>query len=412
MATVNIKKDNKERKEIKEKLFIWEGKDKKGKHVTGEMKAASDSLVRVALRSRGIQVTKLKKQSFGKRGKVKSSDVAVFTRQLATMMKSGVPLLQSFDIVANGHSNPAVAKLLFEIKASVETGSSLANAFGEHPDHFEKLYCNLVEAGEKAGILDMILDRLAVYQEKIQNIKSKIKKAMMYPIAVLGVAFIVTAIIMIFVVPSFKNVFSAFGADLPGPTLIVMGISDFFVANWYFIFGGIFGTIVGVKKLIKTNEKARNVADRILLKLPIFGTILQKSAVARWARTLATMFAAGVPLVEALDSVAGAAGNVVYYNATKNIQREVTAGQSLTVSMQAENIFPNMMIQMSQIGEESGALDDMLNKVADFYETEVDDAVEGLASLMEPLIIAFLGIVVGGLVVAMYLPIFKMASAV
>jgi type IV pilus assembly protein PilC len=397
-------------KEIKEITFIWEGKDKKGKQQRGEMRAVSDSVVKVALRSKGILVSKIKKQRFAKSKPIKQGDVAVFTRQLATMMKSGVPLLQSFEIVANGHSNPSVAKLLYDIKNEVEQGSSMAQAFSKHPKYFDDLFCNLVEAGEKAGILDMILDRLALYQEKIQNIKSK--TAMFYPIAVMGVATVVTAILMIFVVPSFKTVFESFGAELPGPTQVVMNISDFMVANWYFIFGGFAVGLAAFKHALKTNIKVRHGFERTLLKLPIMGVILHKSAVARWARTLATMFAAGVPLVEALGSVAGAAGNIVYYTATKNIQREVETGQSLTISMQEQNIFPNMMIQMAQIGEESGSLDDMLNKVAEFYEGEVDDAVASMSSLIEPLIISFLGVVVGGLVVAMYLPIFKMAGTV
>lgn len=403
------KKNN---KDIKEVVFVWEGKDRKGKVVKGDMKAVSDSVVRVALRSKGIKVTKIKKQRFSSSKPVKQTDVAVFTRQLATMMKSGVPLLQSFDIVANGHSNPSVSKLLTDIKNDVEQGSSLSQAFSKHPKYFDELYCNLVEAGEKAGILEMILDRLAVYQEKIQNIKSKIKSAMFYPIAVMGVASVVTAILMIFVVPSFKTVFESFGAELPGPTQVVMAISDFFVANWYFMLFGLVGSLLGFKHALKTNIKVKHGFERALLKLPVMGTILHKSAVARWCRTLATMFSAGVPLVEALGSVAGAAGNIVYYTATKNIQREVETGQSLTVCMQEQNLFPNMMIQMAQIGEESGSLDSMLNKVAEFYEGEVDDAVASMSSLIEPFIIAFLGIVVGGLVVAMYLPIFKMASTV
>ena len=400
------------RKEVKESTFIWVGKDRKGKEVRGEMRATSESLVRVALRSKSISDIKLKKQRFINAGKIKPAEVAVFTRQLATMMKSGVPLLQTFDIVGNGHANPAVSKLLYDIKYSVETGLSLAASMGKHPKYFDNLYCSLVEAGEKAGILDLILDRLAEYQENIQNIKSKIKSAMFYPIAVMAVAFIVTSVIMIFVVPSFKEVFEGFGAELPGPTLIVMNISDFFVANWYFIFGGLAGAIFFLKNLIKKNEKARHIFERLLLRLPIFGEILRKSAISRWNRTLATMFAAGVPLVEALDSVAGAAGNIVYYNATKNIQKLVTTGQSLTVSMQEQKVFPNMVIQMAQIGEEAGSLDDMLNKSAEFYEEEVSDAVAALSSLIEPIIIVFLGVVIGGLVVAMYLPIFKMASAV
>lgn len=406
MATKKLKKEI-------DPTFVWEGKNKQGKPVNGEMKAPSESVVKIALRSKGINVQKVKKKRFGGLGgKIKPSDIAIFTRQLATMMKSGVPLIQSFEIVGQGHPNPAVKKLLFDIKNNIETGSSLADSFAKHPNYFDKLFCNLVAAGEKAGILDLILDRLAVYQEKIEKIKKKIKSAMTYPIAVMGVAFVVTAIIMIFVVPSFKQVFASFGAELPTPTLIIMNISDFFVANWYIIFGSIFLTITGLSNLIKKSEKARNVFDRMLLKMPIFGPIFVKSAIARWARTLATMFAAGVPLVDALDSVAGAAGNDVYYRATKKIQKDVMTGQGLTVSMAEQNVFPSMMLQMAQIGEESGSLDDMLNKVAEFYEEEVDTAVASLSSLMEPLIIAFLGIVVGGLVVAMYLPIFKMASAV
>lgn len=400
------------KKEDKDKTFTWAGKDKKGKILKGEMRATSESLVRISLRGKGIRDIKVKRQRFSGLGSIKSKDVAVFTRQLATMMKAGVPLLQSFDIVANGHPNPAVAKLLYEIKSSVETGSSLSSAFSRHPKYFDALYCNLVEAGEKAGILDNILDRLALYQEKMQNIKSKIKSAMFYPAAVLSVAFIVTAIIMMFVVPAFKDVFKNFGADLPGPTLVVIAISDFFVKYWYLIFGILFGSIGLTVKLFKTNKQFKQTVDRLLLRLPVFGEILKKSANARWARTLSTMFAAGVPLVEALDSVAGASGNIVYYNATKKIQKEVTTGQSLTVAMQEQKIFPNMMVQMTQIGEESGSLDSMLQKSAEIYEGEVDDAVNSLSSLIEPFIIAFLGIVIGGLVVAMYLPIFKMAAAV
>lgn len=404
----NMKKE----KEIKEFIFLYEGKDKKGKIIKGEMKAPSDSVVKVALRSKNIQIVKIKKQKFSKEKKIKQEDVAIFTRQLATMMKSGVPLLQSFDIVANGHANASVSKLLYDVKTAVETGSSMAQAFARHPKYFDSLFCNLVEAGEKAGILDMILDRLAMYQEKMLYIKGKIKSALTYPIAVMGIAIIVTAILMIFVVPVFGEVFASFGAELPAPTQIVMNISDFFVKNWFYMLVGTVGSIVGIKKAIEVNVKVKNAFERTLLKLPIFGKIITKAIVARWARTLATMFAAGVPLVEALNSVAGASGNVVYYDATKEIQKNVSTGQSLTVSMQNEHVFPNMMIQMTQIGEESGSLDDMLNKVAEFYENEVDEAVSSLSSLMEPLIIGFLGVVVGGLVVAMYLPIFKMAGAV
>lgn len=397
----------------KEKIYVWSGKDKKGKNVKGEIKGVSEALVKVALRTRGIiTINKIKVQKFKSGKKIKLNDVAVFTRQLSTMMKAGVPLLSSFDIVANGHSNPSVTKLLYELKHEIEMGSSLSAAFAKYPQYFDKLYCNLVEAGEKAGILEMILDRLAVYQEKMLGIKSKIKKALMYPIAVMAVALVVTSIIMIFVVPSFENVFKSFGAELPGPTLFVVGLSKIFVENWYLIFGGIFLFFWGFGTARKKNKAFDERIQRLSLKLPIFGEILNKSAVARWCRTLATMFAAGVPLVESLDSVAGAAGNIVYEKATYQIQTEVATGTGLTYSMQQTELFPNMLIQMAMIGEESGTLDVMLNKVAEFYEEEVDDSVNALSSLMEPFIIAFLGVIVGGLVVAMYLPIFKMASTV
>jgi type IV pilus assembly protein PilC len=328
------------------------------------------------------------------------------------MMKAGVPLLQSFDIVGKGASNPAVAKLLMEIKTDVETGSSLASAFRKYPLHFDALFCNLVAAGEQAGILESLLDRLAVYKEKILAIKSKIKAALFYPIAIIAVAFIITAVIMIFVIPAFKQVFTSFGADLPAPTLLVMAISDWFVAYWFIIFpvigAGIYGFLEGWKRSLAVQI----AMDRMMLKLPVFGDLVRKSAIARWTRTLSTMFAAGVPLVEALDSVGGAAGNYVYATATKQIQQEVSTGTSLTVAMQNANVFPNMVLQMCSIGEETGALDAMLSKVADFYEAEVDDAVEALSSLMEPMIMVVLGTLIGGMVIAMYLPIFKMGQAV
>jgi type IV pilus assembly protein PilC len=398
----------------KELRFEWVAIDNKGKMQKGIMEAVSEANVRVALRTKGLIVKKVKKASnlSDKGKKITSADISVFTRQLATMMRSGVPLLQSFDIVANGHSNPNVAKLLLDIKGAVETGSNLADAFASHPQYFNDLFCSLVAAGEKAGILDLILDKLAEYQEKMQGIKKKIKSALTYPIAVFSIALIVSAILLIFVVPTFKEVFASFGAELPAPTQFVMDLSDFVVGNWYIIVGIMVGIGFFIKHLFKTSEKVRNKWDNILLNLPIFGVIIRKAVVARWCRTLATMFAAGVPLVEALDSVAGASGNYVYSSATKIIQSEVETGVSLTTTMQRQNVFPNMMIQMSQIGEESGSLDAMLNKVAEFYEEEVDVAVDSLSSLMEPLIIAFLGVVIGGLVVAMYLPIFKMASTV
>ena len=397
----------------KQITFLWEGKDKKGKVIKGEMRAAGESFVSATLRRQGITVTKVKKQSgFAKKGKVTDKDVSLFTRQLATMMKSGVPLLQAFDIVGKGHNNPAVAKLLGDIKADVETGSSLSAAFRKFPLYFDSLYCNLVGAGEQAGILDTLLDRLATYQEKIIAIKGKIKSALIYPASIVIVAFVITAVIMIFVVPAFKDLFSSFGADLPGPTLVVMAISDFFVSYWWAIFSAIGGAVWFFFYTWKRSEKMQSTMDRLMLKAPIFGEVIRKATMARWARTLSTMFAAGVPLVEALDSVAGACGNRVYHDATKRIQSEISTGTSLTVAMQNAEVFPNMMLQMTAIGEESGALDSMLSKVADFFEGEVDDAVEGLSSLMEPVIMVVLGVLIGGLVVALYMPIFKLGQVV
>lgn|SRR3989338_6637210 len=401
-------------KNVKEATYLWEGTDKKGKRIKGEMKASGESFVSATLRRQGISISKIKKQSaFNKGGgKVTAKDVTLFTRQLATMMKAGVPLLQSFDIVGKGHSNPAVAKLLADIKADVETGSSLSQAFKKYPLHFDNLYCNLVHAGEQAGILDSLLDRLATYMEKTQAIISKIKSALFYPISIVVVAFVITAVIMIFVIPAFKELFSSFGADLPTPTLVVMAISDFFVKFWWAIFGSIGGGIWFFFYTWKRSAKMQAVMDRLLLKVPVFGHLVMISTVARFSRTLSTMFAAGVPLVESLDSVAGACGNRVYYDATKRIQSEVSTGTSLTVAMQNTEVFPNMVVQMVAIGEESGSLDAMLSKVADFFEAEVDDAVEALSSLMEPIIMVVLGTLIGGLVIAMYLPIFKMGQVV
>jgi type IV pilus assembly protein PilC len=397
---------------VKESNFLWEGKNKDGKSVRGEMRAASESVVQTTLRRQGIANAKVKKVRFKSGGKITDKDIALFTRQLATMMKSGVPLLQSFDIVGRGHSNPAVGKLLLDIKADVETGSSLSQAFRKFPLHFDALYCNLVGAGEQAGILDTLLDRLATYKEKILAIKSKIKSALFYPVAVLVVAFIITAVIMIFVIPAFKEVFRGFGADLPVPTLVVISISDFFVAYWWAIFGTIGGGLYAFLESWKRSEKVQMAMDRALLRMPVFGDIVRKSVIARWTRTLATMFAAGVPLVESLESVGGAAGNHVYKVATRQIQSEVATGTNLTTAMQNVNLFPNMVVQMVAIGEESGALDAMLSKVADFFEQEVDDAVEAMSSLMEPMIMVVLGTLIGGMVIAMYLPIFKMGSVV
>lgn len=397
---------------VKEYTFLWEGKSKDGKIVRGEMRAATETVVQNTLRRQGILVSKINKQRFKGGGKVTDKDITLFTRQLATMMKSGVPLLQSFDIVGRGHANPAVGKLLLDIKADVETGSSLSAAFRKFPLYFDALFCNLVAAGEQAGILDSLLDRLASYKEKILAIKSKIKSALFYPIAVIVVAFIITAVIMIFVIPAFKDVFKNFGADLPAPTLFIIGISDFFVEFWYLIFGAIGGGLYAFFYIWKRSEKVQMFMDRLLLKTPVFGDLVRKSVIARWTRTLATMFAAGVPLVESLESVGGASGNYVYKVATREIQNEVSTGTNLTTSMQNTNLFPNMVVQMVAIGEESGSLDSMLSKIADFFEAEVDDAVDALSSLMEPIIMVILGTLIGGMVIAMYLPIFKLGGVV
>ena len=405
-------KPSKRASEVKEFTYLWVGKNKAGKIIRGEQRATSETVVNATLRRQGIIVTKISKQSFRGGGKVTEKDVALFTRQLATMMKSGVPLLQTFDIVGRGHDNPAVGKLLIDIKTDVETGSSLSQAFRKFPLYFDQLYCNLVAAGEQAGILETLLDRLASYKEKMLAIKSKIKSALFYPVAIIIVAFIITAVIMIFVIPAFKQVFTSFGADLPAPTLIVMAISDYFVAYWWAIFGSIFGGIFTFFYFWKRSEAMQFAMDRLLLRIPVFGPLVRKSVMARWTRTLSTMFAAGVPLVESLDSVGGAAGNYVYKVATKQIQGDVSTGTSLTSAMTNTQLFPNMVVQMVAIGEESGALDSMLGKVADFFEAEVDDAVEALSSLMEPMIMVVLGVLIGGMVIAMYLPIFKLGAVV
>src|SRR5215212_1648542 len=392
--------------------FAWTGKDKAGKVVKGETRAPGEAAVTTSLRRQGIQVSSVKKVSARGGKKITEKDITIFTRQLAVMMKAGVPLLQAFEIVGRGHANPSVGKLLIDIKTDVETGSSLAQAFRKYPIYFDALFCNLVGAGEAAGILDSLLDRLATYKEKILAIKSKIKAALFYPISIIVVAFVITAVIMIFVIPAFKDLFSSFGADLPGPTLVVIAISNIFVTYWYIIFGGLGFGLWFFFYTWKRSVKMQSAMDRLFLRLPIFGDIIRKATVARWTRTLATMFAAGVPLVEALDSVGGASGNYVYVTATKKIQQEVSTGTSLTVAMQNSDVFNNMVIQMVAIGEESGSLDAMLSKVADFYEAEVDDAVEALSSLMEPIIMVVLGTLIGGMVIAMYLPIFKMGQAV
>ena len=396
----------------KEIVFEWEGKDKNGKVVRGEMRAGGEAVVGASLRRQGIMVRKVKKRRLSGGRAIKQKDIAVFTRQLSTMMRAGVPLIQSFDIVGRSSTNPRMTRLLSEIRTDVETGTSLSAAFRKHPLYFDALYCNLVEAGEAGGILEALLDCLAIYQEKTMAIKNKIKSALIYPVAVLVVAFVVLAVIMIFVIPAFEDVFKSFGADLPAPTLAVIAISKFFVSYWYLIFGILGGGTYFFLQSWKRSEKMQKFMDRLLLKVPVFGDLVNKSSIARWTRTLSTMFAAGVPLVEALDSVGGASGNAVFQEATEQIQKDVSTGSSLTTSMQATGVFPTMVIQMCAIGEESGSLDGMLGKAAEFYEDEVDEAVKGLSSLMEPFIIVILGTLIGGIVVSMYLPIFKLGQVV
>ena len=406
MATATLAKP------AKELIFEWEGKDKNGKIVRGEMRAGGESVVNASLRRQGILITRVRKRRTSGGRSIKQKDIAIFTRQLATMMKAGVPLLQSFDIVARGSTNPRMTKLLTDIRADVETGTSLSSAFRKHPLHFDALYCNLVEAGEAGGILEALLDRLAIYQEKTLAIKGKIKSALMYPIAVIVVAFVVLTVIMIFVIPAFEDVFKSFGGELPAPTQAVIWLSKFFLSYWWAIFGLLFGGLYFFFESWKRSEKMQETMDRILLKMPIFGDLINKSVIARWTRTLSTMFAAGVPLVEALDSVGGASGNAVYRISTEQIQREVSTGSALTTSMTTTGVFPNMVLQMTAIGEESGSLDHMLAKAAEFYEEEVDEMVKGLSSLMEPFIIVILGVLIGGIVVSMYLPIFKLGAVV
>jgi len=397
---------------IKDIVFEWEGKDKNGKVVRGEMRAGGEAMVSASMRRQGVLVTRVRKRRMSGGKSIKQKDIALFTRQLSTMMRAGVPLIQSFDIVARGSTNARVTRLLNDIRSDVETGTSLSAAFRKHPLYFDALYCNLVEAGEAGGILEALLDRLAIYQEKTLAIKQKIKSALIYPMAVIVVAFIVVAVIMIFVIPAFDDVFKSFGADLPAPTLVVIALSKFFVAYWFFIFFFLGGGVYFFMQTWKRSQKMQKAMDRLLLKVPVFGDLVNKSSVARWTRTLSTMFAAGVPLVEALDSVGGASGNAVFQEATEQIQRDVSTGSALTTSMQSTGVFPVMVLQMCAIGEESGSLDAMLGKAAEFYEEEVDEAVKGLSSLMEPFIIVILGVLIGGIVVSMYLPIFKLGQVV
>ena len=403
-------------KAIKQDIFIWEGKDNKGQKVKGETSGANVSLIKASLRRQGINPTKVKKKAKplfgGAKNKVKAKDIAIFSRQLATMMTSGVPLVQAFDIIGRGHENKGMQELLLGIKTDIEGGSNMSDALRKHPLHFDDLFCNLVQAGEHAGILDTILDRIATYKEKTESIKAKIKKALFYPTAVIVVAFVITAILMIFVIPQFESLFAGFGADLPAITKFVINLSEIFQNYWWAIFGTIIGAIVGIIQLKKRSRKFNHTMDRWLLKTPIIGSILEKAAIARYARTLSTMFAAGVPLVEAMSSVAGAVGNIVYGDAVLKMKDDVATGTQLNVTMRQSGLFPNMVVQMTAIGEEAGSVDAMLSKVADFYEEEVDNAVDSLSSLLEPIIMSILGVLIGGMVVAMYMPIFQLGKVV
>lgn len=402
-------------KEIKTSTFAWEGTDKKGSKVKGETSGINPALVKAQLRKQGINPTKVRKKSaslFSAGKKIKPIDIALFARQMATMMKAGVPLLQAFDIIAEGLDNPNMRKLVDDIKQHVAAGNSFAASLRTRPEYFDDLFCNLVDAGEQAGALEDLLDRVATYKEKTEALKAKIKKAMNYPIAVVVVAIIVSAILLIKVVPQFESVFANFGAELPAFTQFVIGISQALQEWWFIILLIIFAALFSLSEFKKRSEKFRNWIDRTALKAPIVGDIIYKSSVARYARTLATTFAAGVPLVEALDSVAGATGNIVFKTAVQKIKQDVSSGMQLNFSMRTTGAFPSMAIQMTAIGEESGALDMMLDKVASYYEAEVDNAVDGLTSLMEPLIMSVLGVLVGGLIIAMYLPIFQLGAVV
>lgn len=402
-------------KAIKMGSFTWEGTDRKGTKVKGEMTGLNPALIKAQLRKQGINPTRVRKKSvslFGKGKKIKPMDIALFTRQLATMMSAGVPLLQAFDIIGEGFDNPNMRKMVEDIKQDVAAGNSLANSLRKQPQYFDDLYCNLVDAGEQSGALETLLDRVATYKEKTEALKKKIKKAMTYPAAVIVVAVIVSAILLIKVVPQFQSVFEGFGAQLPAFTLMVIAISEVLQEWWLLVLGGLFVLAFVLRHFYKKSEKFRDAVDRGLLKIPLIGSILYKSAIARYARTLATTFAAGVPLVDALDSVAGATGNVVFRNAVEKIKGDVSTGMQLNFSMRTTGVFSSMAIQMTAIGEESGSLDEMLSKVATFYEDEVDNMVDNLTTLMEPMIMAVLGVLVGGLIIAMYLPIFQLGSVV
>ncbi len=401
---------------VKLETFTWEGTDRAGKRVKGEMPGASDVLVKATLRRQGVNPLKVRKKPkplFGsKKKKITTKDIAVFARQLATMMTAGVPLVQAFEIVGRGHENPSMQDLILSVKNDVEAGNALATALGKHPLYFDDLFCNLVHAGEQAGVLETLLNKIATYKEKTEALKAKIKKALFYPTAVIVVAFIITAILLIFVIPQFQALFSSFGGDLPAFTVLVIHLSEIFQVYWWAIIGGVGLGVYLFTYFKKRSAKFNRVLDRIVLKIPVIGEIMRKAAIARYCRTLSTMFAAGVPLVEAMESVSGATGNTVYGDAVLVMRDEIATGQQLQASMRQTNLFPNMVVQMVAIGEESGSLDDMLGKVADFFEEEVDNAVDALSSLLEPLIMAVLGVLIGGLVIAMYLPIFKMGSVV
>ncbi len=398
----------------KDTPFTWEGTDTRGNRVKGKTTAASENAVRAELRRQGVVPVRIKKQStlFKSAGRVTTADIAIFSRQLATMLTAGIPLVQAFDIVGAGNDNEAMRKLIFAIKTEVEGGTTLAEALAKQPLYFDDLFVNLVSAGEQAGALETLLDKIATYKEKTEAIKKKIKKALFYPTAVMVVALIVTTILLIFVIPEFESLFQGFGADLPAFTRAVIDLSEFVRDKGWFLAIGIAGAFSGFMYVKKRSRKLREILDRMSLKMPIIGPILEKASVARFARTLSTMFSAGVPLVEALESVAGATGNIVYENAVLQIRDEVATGQRLQRAMDNTDLFPNMVIQMIAVGEESGSLDEMSSKVADFYEDDVDNAVDGMSSLLEPLIMAILGVLVGGLVIAMYLPIFKMGAVI
>jgi len=403
-------------KAIKQITFLWEGLDRRGNRTKGEIQASNIEHAKARLRQQGSNPLKVKakpKPLFGGGGKsITPKDIAIFSRQLATMMSAGVPLVQAFDIIGRGHEKLSMRNLVLAVKSDIEGGMALAESLRKHPKYFDALTCNLVHAGEQAGILEDLLGKIATYKEKTESIKGKIKKAMFYPTAVIIVAFIITAILLIFVIPQFSEMFKGFGADLPALTVMVVNLSDIFIEWWWAIFGGIGGLLYGLIQLKKRSKPFDEATQRLSLKIPVIGNILHKAAIARYARTLSTMFAAGVPLVEAMDSVAGAVGNVIYGKAVYQIRDEVSTGQALNLAMTQAGVFPNMVCQMVAIGEEAGTIDSMLSKVADFYEEEVDNAVDAMSSLMEPLIMAFLGVVIGGLVIAMYLPIFKMGQVV